>query len=321
MQLRLRELRQPHQKRITLHMSVIRTNAAAALLGVSANTLRSWERRFDYPKPRRTAGGHRQYDLHEVEALRQAFSETHNISSAVSLAQERGQGPSTAARMQDALAAFSEDRADHLLEESLAMRSVERTVEGVLIPGVEALRSTDEVPSPEYQFAWRYATGWLAAAMRVAPPAHRSDAVLVFDASQSLDVDSLHCQALELALRRGGLRTLSLSVDLDPARLGRALRALEPGAVVLTGQRASLDALGRLVYAARQAGGQVQVFDYRGALPDTGASTVQRLDSAPLAARDALLDALADDRRGARAEPATPAEAKTPERDRSVKSA
>ena len=32
-------------------MSGIRTNAAAELLGVSPNTLRSWERRFGYPKP------------------------------------------------------------------------------------------------------------------------------------------------------------------------------------------------------------------------------------------------------------------------------
>src|SRR5207248_1402255 len=83
---------------IKLPMSAIRTNAAAAMLGVSPNTLRSWERRFDYPQPRRTKGGHRQYDLVEIEALREAFAETHNISSAVSLARERGEGPSTAAR-------------------------------------------------------------------------------------------------------------------------------------------------------------------------------------------------------------------------------
>ena len=64
-------------------MGAIRTNAAAAMLGVSPNTLRSWERRFGYPEPRRTAGGHRQFDLNEIEALRSAFEETHNISSAV----------------------------------------------------------------------------------------------------------------------------------------------------------------------------------------------------------------------------------------------
>ena len=51
-------------------MGAIRTNAAAAMLGVSPSTLRSWERRFGYPEPRRTAGGHRQFDLNEIEALR-----------------------------------------------------------------------------------------------------------------------------------------------------------------------------------------------------------------------------------------------------------
>src|SRR5689334_452202 len=148
-------------------MSGIRTNAAAEILGVSPNTLRSWERRFGYPKPRRTQGGHRQYDLAEVEALREAFVETHNISSAISLARERGEGPSTAARLHDALGRFDETKADRLMEESLALRSVERTVEEVLIPAVEEL----DDDSPEYQFAWRYSSGWLAAALRVAPPA------------------------------------------------------------------------------------------------------------------------------------------------------
>src|SRR5438874_11278630 len=99
-------------------MSVVRTNAAAAMLGVSPNTLRSWERRFGYPKPRRTQGGHRQFELAEVEALRQAFAETHNISSAISLARERGEGPSTAARLQDSFGAFEEEKSGRLLEES-----------------------------------------------------------------------------------------------------------------------------------------------------------------------------------------------------------
>jgi DNA-binding transcriptional MerR regulator len=275
-------------------MSAIRTNAAAAMLGVSANTLRSWERRFSFPKPNRTSGGHRQYDLREIEALRQAFAETHNISSAVSLAQERGEGPSTSSRIERALGAFDADKVDRMLEESLSLRSVERTVDEMLIPAVEALEAqSDAAASPEFQFAWRYATGWLAAAQRVAPPAHRSEAVLIFEATQTFDVDALHCQSLELTLRRTGIRTLTLGVGMDTQRLGRAMRALKPAAVVLTGRRASLDALGRLVYAARQSSGHVEVFDYRGALPDTGASTVCRLAGAPLAARDTLLDRLA----------------------------
>jgi hypothetical protein len=62
---------------------------------------------------------------------------------------------------------------------------------------------------------------------------------------------------------------------------------------VLTGRRASLDTLGRLVFAARRVGGdRVLVFDYRGALPETGASTVERLGDKPIAARDLLVDHL-----------------------------
>ncbi len=265
-------------------------NAAAAMLGVSPSTLRSWERRFGYPTPTRTAGGHRQFALAEVEALRQAFEETHNVSSAISVARERGSGPVSPVRLRSALTRFEETEADRLLEESLAVRSVERTVEEVLLPAVELLAVDDgQAPTAELGFAWRWATGWLAAARRVAPPATRPEGVLVFDASRSCDLDALHAQALELCLRRAGVRTLTLTAEVDSTRLAHALRALDPRAVVLTGRHAALDTLGRLVYQARRAVDGVEVVDFRGALPDTGASTVPRLGTSPLAARDALL--------------------------------
>ncbi|HYM46233.1 MAG TPA: MerR family transcriptional regulator [Solirubrobacteraceae bacterium] len=269
-------------------MTSIRTNAAAAMLGVSPNTLRSWERRFGYPMPQRTEGGHRQFELAEIEALRQAFAETHDLASAVSIARERGEGPSSPARLQTALQGFREDGADRLLEESLAVRSVERTVESVLLRAVELL----DDGSPERAFAQRYATGWLAAATRVAPPASREEGVLIFDASRPTDLDALHVQALELFLRRGGLRVLTLGVELDAARIGAALRALRPGAIVLAGAGARADALGRLVYAARQAEPGVDVFDYRLALPETGASTVKRIGPGPTAAAEQLRERL-----------------------------
>ena len=109
-------------------MSGIRTNAAAVMLDISPNTLRSWERRYGFPRPQRTSGGHRQYALPEIEALRLTLAETLNVSSAISLARERGAGPSTCARLTSAFAAFDEDRANRLLEESLGLRSVERTI-------------------------------------------------------------------------------------------------------------------------------------------------------------------------------------------------
>jgi DNA-binding transcriptional MerR regulator len=270
-------------------MSGIRTNAAAVMLGVSPNTLRSWERRFGYPSPGRTAGGHRQYDLGEVEALKQAFEETQNVSSAIAIARQRGTGPPSSSRLGTALARFDEEKANLLLEESLALRSLERTVAEVLLPAV-AERRAEDAGGVEHEFAWRYATGWLSAMRRVAPPATREQGVLLFDASVPCDLEALQLQALELMLRRAGLRTLVLTAAIEPQRLGRALRALRPDALVLGGPRASLDAIGRLVYAVRSAHAGIEVFDFGGALPDTGASTVRRLGGDPVAARDVLLE-------------------------------
>jgi len=272
-------------------MSGIRTNAAAVMLGVSPNTLRSWERRYGFPKPQRSAGGHRQYSLTQVEALRLTLAETHNVSSAISLARERGGGPSTPSRLAGSFTNFDEEGADRLLEESLGLRSVERTIEEVLLGAVGALFDPG-ANSAEYEFAWRHALGWLSAQRRLAPSAIRGEGVMIFDASSTGDLDAVHAQALEVVLRRAGLRTLALTPSIELARLGRALRALKPSVVILTGRRVSLDSIGRLVYAVRSIVREVTIFDYRTAVPDTGASTVFRLGDSPVAARDALLSRL-----------------------------
>ena len=175
-------------------MNGIRTNAAAVMLGISPNTLRSWERRYAFPKPHRSAGGHRQYSLAEIEALRQTMAETHNVSSAISLARERGEGPSTSSRLCGAFRSFDEEQANRLLEESLGLRSVERTIEEVLIEAVAAQRD-GEADTVEYEFAWRYATGWLSAQRRLAPPATRPAGIMIFDASAPCDLDAIYAQS------------------------------------------------------------------------------------------------------------------------------
>jgi MerR family transcriptional regulator, light-induced transcriptional regulator len=273
-------------------MSGIRTNAAAELLGVSPNTLRSWERRFDYPKPRRTAGGHRQYDLAELEALRRALLETHNISSAIQVARQRGEGPSSAARLLEAFDRFDEQLADRIMEESLAVRSVERTVEDLLLPSLE-MAAGREGREAEYELACRWATGWMHAARRVAPAATRAEGVMLFDSSPSLDVEALHVQALELALRRAGFRVLLLSMSLAQERVQRAMRAIDPAALVVAGTGATLDVVGRLVYSARQSGHGAKVFEYREAMPVSGSHAIPSLGSRPTEAA-ANMKALVD---------------------------
>ena len=171
--------------------------------------------------------------VHALDPANQPYNvllqhlETHNVSSAIALARQRGEGPSSGSRLAAAFADFDEDKANGLLEESLALRSVERTIEEVLLEGRGRPRRSGR-STPEYEFGWRYATGWLSALKRLAPPATRTAGVLVLDASSPLDLDALYAQSLELMLRRAGIRTLSLSTAITPNRLVRALPALDP---------------------------------------------------------------------------------------------
>jgi DNA-binding transcriptional MerR regulator len=270
---------------------MIRTTAAASILGVSTNTLRSWERRYGFPRPRRSSGGHRQYALDEIQALRQTLTETQNISSAIALAERRGAGPASPARLASAFAAFDHPQADRVLEESLVLRSVERAVEEVLLPAV-AEQADPTGATAEYELAWRYAMQWLAALGRQAGPATSPGDVLIFDASTPCDLDGLYTKALELLLRRAGVSTACLTPAIERSRLGRALRGLNPRAVIVTGRRSSLDTIGRIVYTVRSMRAAPLVLDYRDAVPDAPASTVIRLGQTPLAARDQLLDLL-----------------------------
>jgi DNA-binding transcriptional MerR regulator len=271
-------------------MPGIRTSAAAELLGVSPSTLRTWERRLGYPHPRRTPGNHRQYELDEIEALREALRETGNISSAVEVARQRGRGPASPARLLQAFDAFDEAAADRELEQSLAVRSVERTIEEVLLPALTmADRPNHEA---ELEHACRWATGWLHSARRLAPAASRSEGVLLLDSGSPLGLESVQVQALELFLRRAGLRVLVLSANLAEGRFARAIRALGPSAVVLCGSSARLDVIGTQLRRVLNTGASSRVYGFRNAQLVSGRRGLPVLGETPAEATAVLLDLL-----------------------------
>ena len=258
-------------------MSGIRTNAAAELLGVSPNTLRSWERRYGFPTPRRTVGNHRNYELVELQTLRDALAETGNISSAIELARQRQAAPASDGSLQSAFESFDEAAADRAIEESLALRPLERTVEELLLPAIDQL-AADPDREPELEFASRWATGWLHGARRLASAASRPAGILLLDASGGHDAEEVHTQALDLALRRAGFRVLVLSNELGDERLERALGALEPTALVICGPAADTPGAVRLVRKIRELGFDAPLFGFRAsgligdAVPSAGQS-------------------------------------------------
>jgi MerR family transcriptional regulator, light-induced transcriptional regulator len=240
----------------------IRTNAAAEVLGVSPNTLRSWERRYGFPRPRRTAGNHRNYELVELQTLRDALAQTGNISSAIELARQRQSAPASDEHLLAAFESFDEDAADRAVEESLAVRPLERTVEELILPAVDRL-AADPGREAELEFATRWATGWLHGARRLASTASRPAGVLLLDSSRGQEAEAVHAQALDLALRRAGFRVLMLSDDLPEQRLERALGALDPTAIVLCGPGADTPSAVKLVRRIREAGIDAPLFGFR----------------------------------------------------------
>jgi hypothetical protein len=164
---------------------------------------------------------------------------------------------------------------------------VERTVEDLLLPALE-MAAGREAREAEYELACRWATGWMHAARRVAPAATRPEGVMLFDSSSGLDVEALLVQGLELALRRAGFRVLLLSMSLAQERVVRAMRAIDPAALVVAGTGATLDVVGRLVYGVRHSGSGAKVFEYREAMPVSGSHTIPSLGSRPTEAAQNL---------------------------------
>ncbi len=243
-------------------MPGIRTNAAAEVLGVSPNTLRSWERRYGYPVPKRTPGNHRNYELVELQTLRDALAETGNITSAIELARQRQAAPASDGSLLVAFESFDEDAADRAIEESLVLRPLERTVEELLLPAVDRL-AADPEREAELEFASRWAMGWLHGARRLASRASRPAGVLLLDSSRGQEAEAVHAQALDLALRRAGFRVLMLSDELGEERMERALSALDPTAIVLCGPGADTPSAVKLVRKIRDAGFHAPLFGFR----------------------------------------------------------
>jgi DNA-binding transcriptional MerR regulator len=246
---------------LTVEMRTLKTSEAAALLNVSPNTLRAWERRFGYPRPQRSIGRHRLYTHGEIAALRDALQDGLSISSAVSAAREALNSESHS--LLGALSASELERADVAMESALALRTLERTVEEVLLPSLQEVHRRHGGDSVHWVLAARWASDWLRRAQRISPPPTRPDTIVVGDASGGdFDPDAAFVRALELFCMRAGGQVLSLSVTgvngLADVLAGRPLAA-----TVVAGNAADDEAVARWAYAVRSAFGPLPLVLYR----------------------------------------------------------
>jgi hypothetical protein len=116
--------------------------------------------------------------------------------------------------------------------------------------------------------------------------------VLLLDSGSPLGLEAVYVQALELFLRRAGLRVLLLSSGLAEGRFRSALRALAPEAVVICGSGARLDVLGPALRRLRAETVGARLYGYRAARLVAGREGVPSLGDEPASASAALIAAL-----------------------------
>ncbi len=214
-------------------MRTLKTSEAATLLSVSPSTLRAWERRFGYPKPRRSAGKHRLYTHGEIAALGDALRQGLSIQSAISRVRESLSGDTDT--LTSALTTLDIAAADIAMESALALRSFDRCVEDVLLQSLDELAGQAGDASATWALAAEWADGWLRRAQRLAPPPHRRLTLLLGDAGgRAVDGDGLAIRAFALFCDRQGIRVITLPIDCV-AGLGSVSAQLEPDAVVIAG--------------------------------------------------------------------------------------
>jgi hypothetical protein len=196
-----------------------------------------------------------------VAALRDALQEGLSISSAVSRAREALSADTSV--LVGALSSYELDRADGAMEAALALRSVERSVEEVLLPSLREIGEKHGFDSAPWAFAAQWANDWLVRAQRLAPPPLRPAAVLIGDATRDeFDPDALALRSLQLFAVRSGARVLVLPVA-GVAGLADVIGVFGPQLVVIAGSSAGDDQVARWAYGVRSAAGALPIALFR----------------------------------------------------------
>jgi DNA-binding transcriptional MerR regulator len=249
-------------------MRYLKTNEAASLLNVGPSALRAWERRYGFPNPARSPGGHRAYAHGEVAALRAALEEGHSISAAV--ARARAALAVDTSTLIAALLAYDHERADRAIETTLALRSVERSVEEVLLPGLEKIAGRMGADSAAWAFSARWAADWLRRAKRLAPPPRGRTSIMLVNASRDeLDLDAVYIRALKVFCLRAGIKVLNISARAMNG-IGDVASVHRPDLIVLAGQEMDETTIARWTYAIERSIGPRPLALYRHATTRTG---------------------------------------------------
>ncbi len=238
---------------------IYNVKAVCQRTGITAATLRAWERRYGLPQPNRSPQGYRLYSerdvamlfwllrqteagvsiAHAVHQLETLLSSGHDpqIVLPTSLnANSAGLRSPTILRTEivEALIALDEQAAEHLLSEALAMYTLETALITILqnaVQDVRQLRLVGKISTTAEHMAVNYVHQRLLN-MAQASPLARAGQKVVMMIGFSSEHNELDLLIMSILLRRQGISVTYLGNDLEPHMLEQALDHLNAGAIV-----------------------------------------------------------------------------------------
>jgi DNA-binding transcriptional MerR regulator len=213
----------------------------ATLVGVPAPTIRSWERRYGWPRPARTIGGHRRYssaEIDHVRALRDEIAKGRSAQQAVTLLRRQAlrRRDVEVGRLVQGAVDIDQGLVRRALADVEATMGPEEAIESVVLPalreiGLQWERGTCDVAGEHA------ATGqirqWLGRRLDAARPQGQAPTVVL--STGPADYHSANLEAFAVFLARRGCNPLVLGALTPVASLVQAVRTLSAeGAVVVS---------------------------------------------------------------------------------------
>jgi methanogenic corrinoid protein MtbC1 len=263
---------------MTYAIPMFNLGAVVDRTGVSAHTLRAWERRYGLPRPARSEGGHRLYSQRDIEIigwLAERQEEGMSISRAVDLWEQldaAGQDPLARAPAPqpppvaegatvegyeqawvEACLHLDEARAERISVEAFAVLDPETVVTGVLQRGLSRIGDLwyeGRASVHQEHFATELAVRRVEALISASPPPTRRE--LIIAACPPGELHSFGLLLATLLLRRRGWNVLHLGANVPLARLSELVADRRPDLVLSAAQQlttaATLQDMANLLY-------------------------------------------------------------------------
>ncbi len=234
--------------------------------GLKADVLRAWERRYDLPRPHRTAGRQRlysDYDIATIKWLKNRQAEGLSISRAVQLWKDltdagrdpleevtyvktppllslSGEGSQEILRRQwlEGCLAFDAFKAEDASNQAFALFPVETACIAILQQGLNIIGEQwylGNLSVQQEHFASSLAIRRIETLMSAVPQPTRPQTVLV--GCPAGELHTFPAILLSLFLLRKGMKVVYLGADIPIEQLDSAIDSIRPGLVVLSAQQ------------------------------------------------------------------------------------